>query len=156
VRLLVRRSVSRHAGRMNEDVRRRTRIALTVLGAGHLIVAIWHGSAHTALGVQLSAAQNRFVYVVIVLAPVVAVVLSWTSRVRAALLLFLVAMCGSLVFGACYHYVFVSPDNVHHLPAGSAGAQGRFALSAAVLALSELASALFAACVLGWYRPRRA
>lgn len=127
------------------------RIALTVLGAVHLVVAIWHGAAHEELAVALSPAQNLFVYVVIVLAPIVAVGLLWTRHVRLALWLFLTAMCASLLFGTYYHYVFVSPDNVQHLPAGSAAAHARFALSAELLALIELASALCAAFVLGWH-----
>ena len=125
------------------------RLALTVLGAVHLVVAIWHGAAHTELAVALSPGQNLFVYGVIVLAPLVAVGLLWTRYARLGLWLFLTALCASLLFGAYYHYVFVSPDNVHHLPAGSAAAHARFALSAAILALVELASALCAAFVLG-------
>jgi hypothetical protein len=125
------------------------RIALTVLGAVHLVVSVWHGAAHTELAVALSPGQNLFVFGVIVLAPLVAVGLLWTRYVRLALWLFLTVLCASLLFGAYYHYVFVSPDNVHHLPAGSAAAHERFALSAAILALVELASTLCAAFVLG-------
>lgn len=139
---------------MNQGGRTKARIALSALGAAHLIAAIWHGATHTELAVALSPAQNLFVYVVIVLAPLVAVGLLWTRHVRLALWLFLTAMCASLLFGTYYHYVFVSPDNVQHLPAGSAAAHARFALSAALLALIELASALCAAFVLGWHMRR--
>ena len=127
------------------------KIALSVLGAVHLVVAIWHGQAHAELAVALSPAQNVFVYTVVVLAPLVAVGLLWTRYVRLALWLFLITLCASLVFGIYYHYVFVSPDNIHHLPSGSAAAHGRFALSAAILALVELASTLCAAFILGWH-----
>ena len=126
-----------------------TKIALTVLGAVHLVVAIWHGAAHTELAVALSPGQNLFVYGVIVLAPLVAVGLLWTRYVRLGLWLFLSALCASLLFGAYYHYVFISPDNIHHLPAGSAADHAGFVLTAAILALIELASALCAAFVLG-------
>jgi len=127
------------------------RIALTGLGAVHLAVAIWHGATHAELAVALSPVQNLFVYVVVVFAPLVAVGLLWTRYVRLALWLFLTALCASLLFGTYYHYVFVSPDNIHDLPAGSAAAHARFALSAATLALVELVSALCAAFVLGWH-----
>jgi len=130
------------------------RIALTALAAVHLVAAIWHGAAHTELGVALSPAQNLFVYVVVVLAPLVAVGLLWTRHMGLALWLFLIAMCGSLLFGVYYHYVFISPDNIQHLPAGSTAAHARFALSAEILALIELASALCAAFVLGWHMCR--
>lgn len=124
------------------------RSALTVLAAIHLGVAIWHGAAHTELAVALSPAQTLFVYVVVVLAPVVAVGLLWTRSVRVALWLFFIALSASFFFGIYYHYVFVSPDNVRHLPAGTAAAHAHFARSAGVLVLSELVSALAAAFVL--------
>jgi len=132
------------------------RIVLTVLGIAHLLVAIWHGDAHTGLAVALSPAQNWFVYTVIVFAPLVAVGLLWTRHVRFALWLFVTAMGGSLLFGTYYHYVFVSPDNIHHLPPGTPAAHARFTLSAAILAVSELVSALCGAFVLGWDHARRA
>jgi hypothetical protein len=127
------------------------RIALTVLGAGDLVVAIWHGETHTELAVALSPGQNLFVYVVVVLAPLVALGLLRTRYATLGLWLFLTAVCASLLFGTYHHYVFISPDNIHHLPAGSAAAHAGFALSAAILALVELASALCAAFVLGWH-----
>ena len=130
------------------------RMTLTALGAVHLGVAIWHGAMHSELAVALSPAQNLFVYAVVVLAPLVAVGLLWTRYVGFGLWLFLTAMCASLLFGTYYHYVFVSPDNIQHLPAGSAVAHARFALSAAILALIELASALSGAFVLGWHMRR--
>jgi hypothetical protein len=125
------------------------KIALSLLGVVHLLVAVWHGAAHTELAVTLSPAQNLFVNVVIVLAPLVAVGLLWTRYVPHALWLLLISMCGSLLFGTYYHYVFVSPDNIHHLPPGSAAAHARFGDSAAILALSELVAALGAAFALG-------
>jgi len=136
---------------MNQGGRTVVKVALTALGVVHLAAAISHGSTHTELAVALSPAQNLFVYVVVVLAPLVALGLLWTRYVRLALWLFLTAMCASLLFGTYYHYVFVSPDNIQHLPAGSAAAHARFTLSAALLALIELASALCAAFVLGWH-----
>jgi len=127
------------------------KIALTALAAVHLVVAMWHGAAHAELGVALSPAQNLFVYVVVVFAPLVAVGLLWTRHVRLAVWLFLIAMAASLLFGVYYHYVFVSPDNIHHLPPGSEAAHARFERSAAILALVEFASTLAAAWVLWWH-----
>jgi hypothetical protein len=37
------------------------RIALTVFGAIHLVVVIWHEAMHRELGVELSHVQNLFV-----------------------------------------------------------------------------------------------
>jgi hypothetical protein len=126
------------------------RIALTLFGAIHLVVVIWHGATHRELAVALSPAQNLFVYAVSVFAPLVAVGLLWTRYIRLALWLFLTALCASLFFGIYYHYVFVSADNIHHLPSGTAATHARFALSAAILGLIELASALCAAFALWW------
>src|SRR5262245_1579594 len=127
---------------MNQGIPTIARIVLTVLAAVHLVVAICHGAMHTELAVALSPAQNLFVYAVVVIAPLVAVGVLWARYVSLGLWLFLTALCASLLFGTYYHYVFVSPDNIHHLPAGSAAAHADFALSAAILALVELASSL--------------
>jgi hypothetical protein len=94
------------------------------------------------------------VYVVILLAPFVAVGLVWTRFATLALWLFLVAMSASLLFGVYHHFVLVSPDNIHHLPDGSAEAHTRFAISALVLAAVELGSALSAAFFLWWHHAR--
>ena len=136
---------------MNQGIPPNAKIALTVLGAVHLVVAIWHGNMHAELAVALSPAQNLFVYAVVVLAPLVAVGLLWTRYLQLGLWLFLTASSASLLFGAYYHYMFVSPDNIHHLPAGSAAAHAGFVLSAAILALIELVAALGAAFALGWH-----
>ena len=69
------------------------RIALTLFGAIHLVVAIWHGATHRELAVALSPAQNLFVYAVSVFAPLVAVGLLCTRYIRLALWLFLTALC---------------------------------------------------------------
>jgi cytochrome bd-type quinol oxidase subunit 2 len=121
------------------------RSTLTALGAIHLLVVLWHGAAHAELAVALSAAQNLFVYVVIVLVPLAAVILLWTRHAMFALWLFLAATSASLLFGVCYHYPLVSPDNVRHLPEGSAAAHAHFTLSAAILVLVEGGSVVAAA-----------
>ena len=89
-------------------------------------------------------------YAVSVFAPLVAVGLLWTRYIRLALWLFLTALCASLFFAIYYHYVFVAADNINHLPSGTAATHARFALSAAILGLIELASALCAAFALWW------
>ncbi len=125
------------------------RVTLTVLVAIHLAVVLWHGGAHTELAIGLPPAKNAFVYVVILLAPLVAAGLVWTSHERAGVWLFFLSMLGSFLFGAYHHYVLVSPDNIHHLADGAAAAQARFVDSAAALAVIELVSALYGAFCLG-------
>ena len=112
---------------------RRVWVAIAVLA--HLIVNIFHGQAHTRLGVGLSNWQQLFVLAVILIAPLVALVLSFTRYARAGLWLLLVSMLGSLIFGSVYHYIIISPDHVAHLPAGEA--RGLFRVTAVLLLITE-------------------
>ena len=129
------------------------RIAISALVAVHLIATLWHGNAHAVLAVGLSPAQNAFVYLVILLAPLVAAGLVWTRYSTVGLWVFFASMLGAFLFGAYYHYVFVSPDNIAHLPAGSASAHSQFIASAATIAVIELAAALYGAFCLGALPP---
>ncbi len=72
---------------------------------------------------------------IIGLAPLVAMVLLWTRLARAGAILLLVSMAASLVFGAYYHFLLAGPDNVLHLPIGSA--QTSFQLTAVLLVITE-------------------
>ena len=121
------------------------KIVVTALVVLHLAASVWHGGAHSELGVALSPAQNLFVYTVILLAPLVGAVLVWTRQAGAGVWVFFASMLGAFLFGAYHHYVLVSPDNIGHLPSGSAEAHARFVASAATIAGLELASALVGA-----------
>lgn len=114
----------------------RNRILGTVAVLAHLVVMMLHGQAHDKLSVGLSSWQNIYVLVVIAIAPLVAMVLLWTRFAYSGLLLLVVSMAASLIFGVIYHYVVVSPDHVSNLPAGDA--QGQFRMTAALLVLTEL------------------
>lgn len=131
-----------------------TKIVITGLVAIHLAASLWHGGAHTQLAVTLSPEKNIFVYVVILIAPIVAAFLVWTRYLSAGLWVFFLSMLGSLLFGAYHHYVLVSPDNIGHLPDGSPESHARFITSAAAIALLELASALYGAFCLGSHKSR--
>lgn len=111
------------------------RFSVTIVVIAHLIVNILHGQAHTKLGVGLSSWQQMYVITVILLAPLVALALSFTRYARAGLWLLLVSMLGALIFGLCYHYVVISPDHVDHLPAGDA--RGLFRTTALLLVVTE-------------------
>jgi cation transport ATPase len=126
-----------------------SRLAVTALVAIHLVATIWHGNAHTELDVTLSFAQTVFVYVVILIAPLVAAALVWTRHQTIGLWLFFLSMLGAFLFGAYHHYVLVSPDNIAHLPDGPAAAHAQFIESAAVIALLELGAAIYGAFCLG-------
>ena len=126
-----------------------TKILITGLVTIHLAVTLWHGSAHTQLAIALSPEKNAFVYVVILIAPIVAGGLVWTRYISIGLCVFFLSMFGAFLFGAYHHYVLVSPDNIGHLPSGSPEAHSQFIASAAVIAVFELASALAGAFSLG-------
>jgi hypothetical protein len=52
------------------------KIAITGLVTIHLTASIWHGSAHTQLAIDLPTEKTLFVYVVILIAPIVAAVIT--------------------------------------------------------------------------------
>ena len=124
-------------------------IAMTVLVALHLAANAWHAVAHTGLSIALPPEKTAFVVIVILIAPLVSAWLIWTRYALAGAWMMGLSMLGGLLFGAYHHYVMVSPDNIGHLPHGSADAQSAFIASAAALALLELASALCGAFYLG-------
>ncbi|HTO68940.1 MAG TPA: hypothetical protein VMR31_03690 [Myxococcota bacterium] len=122
---------------------------VSALAAAHLAVTLWHSGAHTELAIGLPPLKLAYAYAVIVIAPPLAAVLVWTRFSAFGLWLFTLAMVGSLVFAAYHHYVLVSPDNIAHLPDGSAEAQARFVSSAGWSAVLELAGSLCGAWALG-------
>lgn len=113
----------------------KTRVSAAVIVVAHLVVNVLHGQAHGSLGVGLSSWQNYFVISVILLAPLVALGLLLTRYLRAGLWLLFASMLGALVFGLCYHYVIISPDNIAHLPAGDA--RSLFRVTALLLSITE-------------------
>ena len=131
-----------------------TRIVVTGLIMFHLAASLWHGNAHTHLGIELSTEQTLFVYIIVIIAPVVAAILVWTHHVSMGLWLFFLSMLGSFLFGAYHHYLLVSPDNISHLPPGTPESHSHFITSAGLIALVELASSLFGAFCLGIYHPQ--
>jgi hypothetical protein len=112
-------------------------VAGTLAVVTHAVIAGLHGAAHNDLGIQMSAAENAFIDVVIVAAPLLAAIALWTRFAYAGAILLAASMLGSLVFGAYHHYVAISPDHVAHLPAGNL--QGLFRETAVLLVLSEAA-----------------
>jgi hypothetical protein len=128
------------------------RLVITGLVAVHLAASLWHGDAHTRLAIYLPAAKTLFIFIVILIAPIVAALLVWTRFISIGLWVFFLSMLGSFLFGAYHHFLLVSPDNIHHLPAGNPEMHSPFITSAGFSALIELASALYAVYCLGKYR----
>jgi len=103
----------------------------------HLLVNLVHGTAHTKLQILLDPVSKAFVVVVILLLPLAAMVLLWTSRQRLGWLLLTVSMGAALLFGAFKHFLEMSPDQVGRQPAGTWA--GLFAVTAYLLVLTEAA-----------------
>jgi hypothetical protein len=126
-----------------------TKIVITAAVTVHLVASLWHGSTHTRLGIELSTQQTLFIYLVIIIAPVIAGILVWTRYASIGFWVFFLAMLGSFLFGVYHHYVLVSPDNISHLPQGTPQSHSHFVASAGAIALIELASTLYGAFCLG-------
>jgi len=128
---------------MRSRVNHRIAWVVTLAVLAHLVVVVPHGQAHRRLAIELASWQQMYVMVVILLAPLVALVLSWTRYVRAGVWLLLGSMLGALIFGAVHHYIIISEDHVAHLPPGDA--RGLFRITALLLLVTETVGVIVAA-----------
>ena len=108
---------------------------VTVLVLAHLSINITHGAAHRQLHVTLPPAGMVFVIIVILLCPLLVLALLWTSQKRLGLLLLIVSMAASSVFGLYNHFLVRGLDHVSAQPSGPAGTV--FAITAYLLFLTE-------------------
>jgi FtsH-binding integral membrane protein len=104
----------------------------------HFAVSLLHGVAHAEAAVYLSVLGDLYVFVVILIAPLVA--LFWLSRsLRWGGGLLALAMVGSLIFGLVSHFLLPGIDNVTQVPGLW---RAHFEISAYLLALLEAAGTL--------------
>jgi hypothetical membrane protein len=108
---------------------------VTLLVVAHLFINIAHGTAHQKLRVTLPPAGMLFVIFVILLGPLLALALLWTSQKRMGLLLLTVSMAASAVFGLYHHFLVRSADHVSAQPSGPASTA--FVVTAYLLLLTE-------------------
>ena len=107
----------------------------TAIVVAHLLVNIAHGLAHHELQVGLDPPDSIFVIVVVLLSPLLGMVLVWTAKKRLGLILLLLSMFGSLLFGFYHHFLIASPDHVRSQPASPWGIA--FVLTAYGLLITE-------------------
>ena len=107
----------------------------TALVLAHLVVNIIHGAAHRELGVALGTAAMLFVIGMILLCPLFAMVLLWTSQKRLGLVVLTLSMAASLVFGLYNHFAVRGPDHVAEQGPGPWGTA--FVLTAYLLYFTE-------------------
>jgi peptidoglycan/LPS O-acetylase OafA/YrhL len=107
---------------------------LVIVVLMHLAVSTVHGAAHTGAHVELSQAGTLFVFIVILIGPLVGLVLTWPAR-RIGSWIIAITMAGSFVFGLVNHFLIAGDDHVSHVDP-----QWRtlFAASALILAAIEL------------------
>jgi presenilin-like A22 family membrane protease len=115
---------------------RRLAVLVVIL---HAIVTAPHSIAHTNLHIAMDTWQNIYIFVVILIAPIVAAVFIWIRR-RSGFALLTISMIGSFVFGVYYHFVATGSDNAFTLPASSWTLT--FQLTAWLLAITELGGAV--------------
>lgn len=107
----------------------------TLIVLVHLAVVSAHGSGHTHLGIAMRVWQSAFIAIVILIAPLLAMILLWTRLQRAGVYVLGMSMAGSLVFGVYYHFLLASADNVFTL--GQQAWTGEFRITAVLLAVIE-------------------
>jgi len=107
----------------------------TAIVVAHLLVNIAHGLAHRELRVGLPPSGSVFVIVVVLILPLVAMVLVWTTKKRLGLILLSLSMFGSFLFGLYHHFLVASPDHVRSQPASPWGIA--FVLTAYGLLITE-------------------
>jgi len=88
----------------------------TAIVVAHLLVNIAHGLAHRELRVVLDPPASIFVIVVVLVSPLLAMALVWTTKKRLGLILLSLSMFGSFLFGLYHHFVVASQDHVRSQP----------------------------------------
>jgi hypothetical protein len=118
--------------------------ALAAIVLLHLAIAIAHGRAHQGAGVTLSAAGNVFVWLVIIVGPLLGLLWFLLTGSRAAIWVMALTMTGALGFGLINHFVIVSTDHVQHVTGPWSAS---FGVTAALLTVTEALGAGIGA----WY-----
>ncbi len=108
---------------------------LVVLAAClHLLAVGLHAAAHHLAAVPNTPGQIVYIALVVILAPILALVMVRRHAVRSAALLLGVALLGSLIFGVAFHYLLQSPDLVATV---TGHGSGLFATTSGILAVAD-------------------
>ena len=116
--------------------------SISLMVSIHFVGNLWHGDAHTTLEIALPSIKIVFVAIVVLAAPILGAVLTWTRFMGSGCWIVGASMVGSVVFSVYHHYVMISIDNVEHLPTGSPEAHAHFSNSAEFIAFAALIGAL--------------
>lgn len=89
---------------------------LPAIVVAHLVVAIFHGVAHSQARIFLSPTATLFVLLVILAAPLLGIALMWLAPLIGGYLT-CAALSASFVFGVVNHFILATPDHVAHVDA---------------------------------------
>ena len=120
--------------------------ALAAVVVIHPAISILHGSAHTGAEVPLPLAGTLFVYIVILVGPLLGLGV-WPWLPQAGGWLVAVSMSGALVFGVVNHFMIDGPDHVANI---ACLWRTLFDVTAALLVISEAAGAAVGVWVATW------
>ena len=119
----------------------------------HAIVVFLHALAHRYIPVPATPTQAIFIVTVIVTAPIVAMVLLWTSFRRTGAILLHCSMLGALIFGVYNHFIAIGPDRVSQIPPSNW--QLLFQVTAVLLTVTEAVGCGIGAWVLAMLPSKR-
>jgi hypothetical protein len=103
----------------------------------HLIVTVFHGSAHTGAAIEQGPVAMAFIFLVILAGPLIGVAWMWLNP-RGGARLIAVTMAASLLFGLINHFIIPGPDHVAHV---AAAWRALFGSTAVMLVVTEAAGA---------------
>jgi hypothetical protein len=115
-------------------MRNPVRFAIVIVLA-HLAISVLHGAAHHRLEIGLSRAEELFVWIDIVVTPLLAAALLLTKWRRTSGWLLAISMAGVFIFGVYKHLVAAGADNAFGVASGAWGTT--FQITALLLALAE-------------------
>ena len=86
------------------------KLTLLTIAVLHLVVQGIHGYSHIVANVQISSLQWIFILLVITIAPLAAVYITWRGKIRKGAGFFALSKLSAFLFGYTLHFVLNSPD----------------------------------------------
>ncbi len=120
---------------MNRVTPQRRNATITAAVWLHAAVTASHSAAHVGAGVWMSLPATVYIWLVIIIGPIVGWWLLRSGRACSGSVVVTVCMTGALAFGALNHFVWSSPDHINSIGPGLW--RRPFQATAILLALTE-------------------